>query len=193
MFLASNPVREASLQLDEEIREIDRKIRLADHRDRIELISWWAARPLDLMQALNEKRPDILHFSGHGDEHGNLVFHDDSGGHKLVTPEAMAATVSTVSRDVKLIIFNACFSEIQSAMIVNHIPAAIGMSQPIGDIAAKVFAAQFYSSLGFGLSLEEAFDQAKSALMLESTGEQDTPQLYLANGLSASELYFVKP
>ena len=145
------------------------------------------------MQALNEKRPDILHFSGHGDKNGNLVFHDDHGGHKLVTPEAVAATIATVTVSVKLVIFNACFSEIQSAMIVNHIPSAIGMSRPIGDVAAKIFAAQFYSSLGFGLSLESAFEQAKSALMLEGTGEEDTPQLYLASDLSANEIYFVKP
>lgn len=44
---------------------------------------------------------------------------------------------------------------------------SIGMNTSIGDDAARVFAAQFYSSIGFGLSIQKAFDQAKAALMLE--------------------------
>mgnify|MGYP001660434077 CR=1 FL=1 len=38
------------------------------------------------------------------------------------------------------------------------------MNNPIGDQVAIVFASQLYSSIGFGSSLEKAFQQAIVAL-----------------------------
>lgn len=40
------------------------------------------------------------------------------------------------------------------------------MNNSIGDEAAIVFASQLYSSIGFGLSLEKAFQQAIVSLKL---------------------------
>jgi hypothetical protein len=76
---------------------------------------------------------------------------------------------------------------------LQHIPAAIGMNTAIGDEAARIFAAQFYSSLGFGHSVGKAFRQAKAALMLESIPEESTPELFMTPGLDADELVIVKP
>ena len=50
---------------------------------------------------------------------------------------------------------------------------------------------QFYSSIGFGHSLQKAFNQAKAALLFEGIPEDFTPQLFVQDGLSADELYFV--
>lgn len=80
-----------------------------------------------------------------------------------------------------------------STAVVEHVDAAIGMNTSIGDDAARVFAAQFYSSIGFGLSLEKAFQQAKASLMLEGIDEEDTPELYVKDGLDASEIVIVRP
>ena len=43
--------------------------------------------------------------------------------------------------------------------LVDHVAPLVG--KLIGDEAACTFAAQFYSSLGFGLSLKKAFEQEK--------------------------------
>src|SRR5215813_10360392 len=66
LFLASNPLQQSRLALDEEARVITAQIRSADHRDAIELITAWAVRRDDLQQLLLQHRPHILHFSGHG-------------------------------------------------------------------------------------------------------------------------------
>jgi hypothetical protein len=67
------------------------------------------------------------------------------------------------------------------------------MTTIIGDTAARVFAAQFYSAIGFGLSVKQAFDQAKAALMLEGISEEDTPELFVADGIDAESFILVKP
>ena len=56
-----------------------------------------------------------------------------------------------------------------------------------GDEAAIVFAAQFYSSIGFGKNLQQAFDQAKAALLLKGIAEEHTPVLYVRKGLLAQD------
>ena len=72
------------------------------------------------------------------------------------------------SDKIHLIFFNACFSYEQAYEVVSHVDAAIGMTDSISDNAACAFAAQFYSSLGFGHSVKKAFEQAKGVMMLES-------------------------
>ena len=53
LFIASNPSDQTQLRLDEEIREIQKKIRASDFRESLKLESVWAARPTDLLQAIN--------------------------------------------------------------------------------------------------------------------------------------------
>ena len=66
------------------------------------------------------------------------------------------------------------------------------MNTSIGDAAAWTFSAQFYSAIGFGHSVGKAFRQARAALMLEGIREEDTPELFVAGGLSAAELVLVR-
>src|SRR5262249_29789312 len=87
LFLAANPHATQPLQLDEEIRQITAKVRAAEYRDSLELASRWAVRPDDLLQALLEVKPDIVHFSGHGSSAAELIRLDDRRDLKPVGQE----------------------------------------------------------------------------------------------------------
>ena len=71
--------------------------------------------------------------------------------------------------------------------------SAIGMKTTIGDNAARIFSSQFYSSISFGHSVKKSFDQAKALLMLEGINEEDTPELFVHEGVLADEIIIVKP
>src|SRR3954469_997798 len=73
------------LALDREVREIEAKIRAAEHRDQLELVTRWAVRPDDLLQSLNEHRPHIVHFSGHGSEEAAIYLLDGQDNLKPVS------------------------------------------------------------------------------------------------------------
>lgn len=193
LFMASNPTNTQQLRLDEEARSIQEKIRLSDYRDSVDFETRWAVRASDILQAINETNPTIVHFSGHGADTGELVLQNPDGSKKLVTKEAISQAISTASDTIKLVVFNACFSEIQAKSVIENIEAAIGMSDSIGDEAARVFAAQLYSSIGFGLSLQISFNQAISALLLEGVPEDSTPKLYAKDGVSLNEIILVQP
>ncbi|PIC95753.1 hypothetical protein CSV69_09510 [Sporosarcina sp. P26b] len=193
LFMASNPLDASQLRLDEEARAIHGMIRKSEYRDSVSFETRWAVRALDVMQAINEETPAIIHFSGHGSQDDEIVFQDNQGKAKFVTKEAIVQTMISASDDIKLVFFNTCFSYGQARAVVQHVDAAIGMTKSIGDEAARVFAAQFYSAIGFGHSVRKAFEQGKSALMLEGIPEEDTPELYVKDGLDSNELIIVKP
>ena len=193
LFLASNPLDQESLRLDEEARAVTEMIRKSEHRDSVRLESRWAVRPLDVLQAINECRPRIVHFSGHGSSQEEIVFQDDAGQTKLVKKDAIVQTMAAASSEIELVFFNTCFSRGQAEAIVQSIPAAIGMTTSIGDDAARVFAAQFYSAIGFGHSVKRAYEQAKAALMLAGIDEAGTPELFVMLGRNGDELVLVRP
>lgn len=193
LFMASNPLNAPQLRLDEEARAIQEMIRKSEHRDSVSFKTRWATRPLDIMQSINEENPTVIHFSGHGSEQDEIVFQDNQGKAKFVSKEAIVQTMMSESDNIKLVFFNTCFSYGQAQAVVEHVDAAIGMTTTIGDEAARVFAAQFYSAIGFGHSVKKAFQQGKAALMLEGIPEKDTPELYVKDGLNADELIIVKP
>lgn len=193
LFLAANPIDTPALRLDEEARSIQEKIRLSEYRDSIRFESRWATRASDILQAINETNPTIVHFSGHGADTGELALLNPDGSTKLVTKEAISMAMSTASDTIRLVVFNACFSEIQAQNVVGHIESAIGMSTSIGDDAACVFAAQLYSSIGFGRSLQTSFKQAVAALMLEGIPEDDTPRLYVKDNIDPNDIILVRP
>jgi hypothetical protein len=134
--------------LDEEVRTIQEMIRKSQHRDSITFESRWTVRPMDILQAINELDPDVIHFSGHGADTSELVLENADGTAKLVTKEAITQTIMTSSDKIRLMFFNACYSQEQAQTVIEYVDAAIGMTASISDIGACAFAAQFYSSLG---------------------------------------------
>ena len=191
LFFAANPSDQVQLDLAEEAREVEERVRKTDHRDVMDFVTKWAVRPGDLIEALNRERPQIIHFSGHGSSGNELVFQDDFGATKVVSKEAIASVIKTVSDEVQLVLFNNCFSEAHAAAAVQNIEAAIGMNDSISDAAARIFAANFYASLGYGRSVQIAFDQAKAALMLEGIPKDQTPQLVTRDDVDATALVLV--
>ncbi len=60
---------------------------------------------------------------------------------------------------LKLVVLNACFSELQAKQIVKHVDFVVGMNDSVDDDVAAIFAAAFYRALGFGKSVRNAFDE----------------------------------
>ena len=85
LFLAANPKSTDRLRLDEEVRTIDERLRLAQYRDKFNLEQQWAVRTGDILDAMLRYQPDIVHFSGHGSTDGALIFEDASGAAKPVS------------------------------------------------------------------------------------------------------------
>lgn len=193
LFVSANPTSTTTLKLDEEVREIEAKIRAAQHRDSLELITKWAVRPDDLLQSLNQHKPHVVHFSGHGSSTEEIILLDNQGKPKPVSKEALVSLFRTLKDNIRVVLLNACFSQPQAEAITGEIDCAIGMMRAIGDDAAITFAASFYRAIGFGRSVKDAFDQGKTALLLEGIGEEQTPHLITRQTVAAESIVLINP
>jgi hypothetical protein len=194
LFLAADPFRQNALSLDEEIRAITAKIRAAEHRDELELVSAWAVQPDDLQQLLLRHRPHVVHFSGHGSRAEQLILKDRDGKPKPVGKDALVDLFDVLRDNIRVVVLNACHSKPQAEAIAQVIDCAVGMNAAIGDEAAIVFAAAFYQALGFGRDVQTAFKLGKNALRLEGIPEEQTPELlYRRRVINPAKLVLVDP
>ena len=193
LLVSANPRRTTALNLDEEVREIEIKVRAAKYRDSIEIITKWAARPDDLLQSLNQYKPHVVHFSGHGSSAEEIILLDRDGNPKPVSKEALVSLFRTLKDNIRVVLLNACFSQPQASAIIEEIDCAIGMQRAIGDDAAITFAASFYRAVGFGRSVKDAVDQGKTALLLEGIPGERTPVLLNRKGVAPELVFLVNP
>ena len=199
LFFAADPLsatrdgRVPRLLLDEDVRQIREKVRAAEHRDALEFDVRWAARTDDLLQALNETRPQVVHFSGHGGSDGLVLVGADGRGAHCVEAEALAQLFQVFRGDIRVAVLNACFSLPQARAIADAVGCAIGTRGEISDAAAITFGASFYRAIAFGQSVRAAYDQARTALALEHFEDRECPQLVVREGVDAGRLVLVAP
>lgn len=192
LYLGTSPQNEGRLRVDAEARDIHEAIRKSDNPQCIEFNDRWAVRQTDLLQALNETNPDIVHFSGHGSEDGCIILEDQFGNSVALDKERLSMVIGATAKHVRLIVFNACYSDEEAVKMLQHVDAVIGMTDSISDSAAMAFAAQLYSSIGFGLDLATAFNQAVAAVIIISPAEAGIPNLRTRDGLHAKDIVFVE-
>lgn len=189
LFLAANPMNTSRLGLDEEMRDIEAKIRASQYRDALALVSAWAVRADDLLQVLNTHRPEVVHFSGHGTAEGELIVVNELRRAQPVSARALRHLFRALKDNIRLVVLNACFSRVQAEAIVKEIDCAIGMNTAVGDEAAIRFAASFYRAIGFGRSVGDAFQQGIASLLLEDIPEEGTPVLLAREGVDPYTVY----
>jgi hypothetical protein len=183
-------------------------------RDRFELVTRWAAEPLDLLRELRKFKPTVVHFSGRGtagvaghaigpephldvdiepghnggDPRPGLFFQGPDGGPQLVSTEALEATLGAAGSSVKLIVLSACYSELNANALLRHISCVVGVSGAIADDAARSFAIGFYGGLGERESIAAAYAQGCAAISLQGLADHDRPKLAVRAGIDVGKL-----
>ncbi len=185
LFLGANPQDTGRLRLDQELRDITAGLERSQQRDQFNLKQRWAVRPRDIQRAMLDERPQIVHFSGHGEGEAGLVFEDEIGNSKLVDGAALAGLFELFADQLHCVVLNGCYSEVQAKAIGQHIPYVIGMNQAIGDRAALAFSVGFYDALGAGRDIEFAFKLGCAAISLEGIIDEHLTPVLLQKPISA--------
>lgn len=182
LFLTANPVRSARLRTDQDYRDTSQAIRGALERSRFRVVPVVAARYEDLQRELRRHQPQIVHFSGHADEHG-ILLEDDAGRPMPVDGEALAGLFQILSGIIHLVVLSACESRATAEAFRAFVDYTIAMRRPITDRAVIAFNTTFYESLADGQPIPIAFDYALSSLRVEHREEVDVPELLRRPGV----------
>lgn len=166
LFLTANPLDEPPLKLYREFESIDDKIQISRHRDKFELIPRFSGSIHRLHEYILRFKPDILHFSGHGTDKGELVFQDEYGGSQVANVNTIRNLFGILHKGIRCTVLNACFSENQAKMISKYVDCVIGIADEIFDQAAIAFVTNFYFGLGSGLNVRDAYELGKDQVTL---------------------------
>lgn len=189
LFLAANPPSTSPLALDEEVRAIEEAIRASRDRERLSLVSKWATRVEDLQPNLLQHRPAVVHLSCHGNARGGVLLHNEEGTRAVISPAAMAGLFRALGEGVRLVLFNACDSIAQAEAVAQEVGCAIGMTDEIADVSARIFARSFYGAVGFGRSVGDAFEIARNALDLANAPGSELVRLVTRPGVDPRTVY----
>jgi CHAT domain len=187
LFLAADPSDASRLRLGQELRDIREKLQLSKYREKFILESRESVRPGDISQAIFDTEPQIVHFSGHGTKTGELCFEDKLGKTQPVNPDSLAELFELVADQIRCVVLNACYSEMQAKAISKHIPFVVGMNQAIGDKAAIDFSSGFYKALGANRSFEEAYKFGRTEIKLQGVSGDLTPVLFSQESCKKTE------
>ena len=182
LFLAANPKNTSQLGLDNEVQAIQSGLERSRYRDQFELKQRWAVSPREMQRSIEDLKPHIVHFSGHGVGEDGLALENEAGDVQLVQAEALAQlfrlfVAPFTDPPVQCVLMNACYSEVQANAIAEHIPYVIGMNKAVGDKAAREFAVGFYDALGAGREIPIAYEFGKVSISMAGIPEHLTPQL----------------
>jgi class 3 adenylate cyclase len=190
LILAANPEAAPMLDLDEEARGIDAKLLATALRDRFQIVKHGAVRLDDLAGLLLRHQPDIVHFSAHGQDSGDIVFVGKGGRAHRVAPVGLAGMLAQAGKLPRLVVFNGCYTAAQAKAAAGKIDFAVGVAGVIKDEHAIIFAPDFYQALGFGRSVQEAFDMGVARLVAEGLANaKELMQLHPRVGVQPSAAY----
>ncbi len=164
LFVAASPDELDRIQVEKEYRIIKTEMGLGQYRDRYEFLQpQFGVTITDLVRAMGQK-PQIVHFSGHGDEKGLILATED--GKSQPMPEAALRRLFKPLQGVgQIVLLNACYSATQATEISKFGLYVVGANEQISDEASLAFAKGLYIGLGDGKSFEDAYNDAMIVLI----------------------------
>ena len=164
--------------VDQEFEEVESILRRGsqsrprlDHVDTLKASGW--------ARAVAQRRPAIVHFSGHGDRRGLILEDDADRTSVLVENWALEQMFSRLAgAATRLVVLNACYSHDAARRISRHLDFAVGMEGTIGERSAAAFSRGLYSALVEGCSVERSFRAGCRQLELLAPSEANRPRLF---------------
>ncbi|MEZ4471059.1 MAG: CHAT domain-containing protein [bacterium] len=181
LFLSANPDKDKLLNLDREQNEIQAITEATLERHRFRLAAWPDIKLSQLAPRLMRLKPQVLHFSGHGGKQGDLLLRGENGEPRSVAAAALADILEVVGGSLRLVILNACYSDVLSQAIVDRLDVAVvGMTRAVSDTTALQYSRALYQGLFDGLTPHDAHRVA--AANVSGRPDETAPALRVRDG-----------
>ena len=184
-----------ALRTDVEIRNVQNELKGTLYRNRVQISHLPAATYDDMLRGLNDVRPHVVHFSGHGGAGG--IFFDNGSVENpagvVMNFDRLGKFLSATDEPPRLLVLNACDTLDGVETLLDSVPVVVAMSESITDIAAAMFATKFYSAIGSAQSVESALNQGRAILSMLDSAEDHLPECVYREDVDISALILVTP
>ncbi len=188
LFVEANPLDTAGLRTTQELRDLQGALMAARFGADFAVIPMLAARGGDLLNALAEHQPHILHVAAHGDGDGLLLNHPNDERSELLTGDDLLRIVRThqdaATQRLHLVVMPDCYTAPLAELLGAVVDAAVGMTDEVEDVPVQqVITPVFYRRLADGTTVANALaavDAELHRLGFETAAEM--VRLYPATG-----------
>lgn len=177
LFLAANPSNEARVQTDKEFETIKQQLNSGEERDKFELLMPTLSLTVQELIKVMNKKPNIVHFAGHGEEEG-IIITNSHNERQLMPTKSLKRLFRQHKEATKLVVLNSCYSAAQAETISNLGFYVIGMNTEVADTASLSFAGGLYIGLAAGKEVEMAYDDAMIVLEADFPDVSTTPEIW---------------
>jgi hypothetical protein len=199
LFLAANLVGNNLQGLEEECAAIERELSMTEGRHDFDFRSKWAVTTDDMMRHLNQLRPSVIHFSGHGPEprdvhdgsgppHDCLYVQDAHGRPQCLHARGLRKMIEAAAASTRVVVLNACYSAVHADELRSVVDCVVGMTGA-SDAAARSFAVAFYRALGHRRSVGNAVEQARAVFEAKDIPGEQLPCCATRDGLDAAQIF----
>lgn len=190
LYLTADPDKAHAFRVDAEVRRVQEVIRGSAFRDNITVEYRPAANLDSLIDGLNDHRPKIVHFSGHGNATGVATDNAKVGkrADESLSFDLLAKALAATDNSPEVVVINSCSSSGARKALLPLGLTVIAMRTSITDVAATAFAPRFYAAIAGGQSVKSAFAQGKVAVEAASISEADTPELLHPTNINPAKI-----
>jgi hypothetical protein len=177
LFLAANPG--GTLDLSNERNTLGKIVQSAVVHNAFRVEDVPGCRISDITDALRRYQPTLLHFSGHGTEEGEFLFHGEGGEVEKVKAGALAKVLALAhKKGLQGAVMNACYGDTDAQLLANATGYAVAMKGLLSDPDASKFSREFYGALGSGEMFEDAFEWAVAGTGIDPQISVLRPKLF---------------
>lgn len=171
LFLGASPYKLPPLKIDEESDTIENIV--TKRHSKYEFKKEINVTNKKLTKAIRKLEPEIIHFSGHGEERF-LITHKINGLPDQLSNEALCEII-VKTKSVKGVILNCCYSQDLADMLynINHIDFVIGTTKRVLNDTCLEFSDGFYESFAFGKSPYKSFTDGRLTIIAENQAGKD--------------------
>jgi hypothetical protein len=172
-------------------REVEATLARSTYRDRLEFRPYPAARLDDLLAALLQYGAQVVHFSGHGQPDGALVFEGEGRDRVPVNAEALGAAFAAVRGQVRCVVLAACYSAQLADALLPKVDCVLGTEQGLNDDTALGFTKGFYLAVGEGKPLAAAYAAGMAQALVGEPDPARQPSMKARAGIEVSTVRLV--
>jgi len=160
LLIGANHSQSKIIRITDEIQRLIDGFNTVKYRDSISFMSLPAVKRSDLSKYISYYKPEIVLFSGHGEDGEGPLFTDDT---TFFIPKKQIDTINTLknySDFIKIIIFNICESKSIATEVSKFIDCVIGTTISVNDNSAIDFSESFFKSFGNGDTIRISYANA---------------------------------
>jgi hypothetical protein len=187
-FVAADPFEKTRLGLPEEMMEIQRKIQSSPPRGH-RLVPAPAANLEDVIFALQNNRPNCVHFSCHGTQFSKIVLFNGKNEAEPLSQQTVGLLFNTLRGRIRLVTLSCCHSEDQASKIAEMIDCVIGIRGIVEPAAAAAYSAAFYGQLANKQSVADAHNLALITFSHHNPRNRSVPQLFPRAGIDPHTVF----